>query len=74
MGESVDRAPQRWSGRDDGPGFEHLRWHHVVGSDESADLAFLGFRSDEGVRRNKGRPGAADGPRALRQALASMAR
>ncbi|MER6987575.1 formimidoylglutamase [Saccharopolyspora hirsuta] len=73
MGGAVNRAPQRWSGRDDGPGLEHLRWHHVVGSDDSADLAFLGFRSDEGVRRNKGRPGAADGPRALRQALASMA-
>ncbi|MDA3631284.1 formimidoylglutamase [Saccharopolyspora oryzae] len=73
MGEVVNRAPQRWSGRDDGPGPEHLRWHHVVSGDGSADIAFVGFRSDEGVRRNKGRQGAADGPRALREALGSMA-
>ncbi|MEV0703190.1 formimidoylglutamase [Saccharopolyspora sp. NPDC050389] len=72
IGEAVNRAPQRWSGRDDGPGSQHLRWHHVVGAG-NADVAFLGFRSDEGVRRNKGRPGAADGPRAIREALASMA-
>ncbi|MGW5641566.1 formimidoylglutamase [Saccharopolyspora sp. NPDC003752] len=71
--EAVNRAPQRWSGRDDGPGPEHLRWHHVVGAGGAADVAFLGFRSDEGVRRNKGRQGAADGPRAIREALASMA-
>ncbi|SEL46878.1 formimidoylglutamase [Streptacidiphilus jiangxiensis] len=73
----VDVAPTAWSGRDDGPGAEHLRWHHVVSVDPAAvtagDVAFVGFRSDEGVRRNKGRPGAADGPRALRAALASMA-
>ncbi|CAM4116250.1 formimidoylglutamase [Helcobacillus massiliensis] len=33
----------------------------------------LGFRSDEGVRRNAGRTGAADGPRVLRAALSGMA-
>jgi formiminoglutamase len=74
---AVDVAPTPWSGRDDGPDAEHLRWHHVVSVDPSAaapgDAAFVGFRSDEGVRRNKGRQGAADGPRALRDALASMA-
>ncbi|MEY9874878.1 formiminoglutamase [Streptacidiphilus sp. MAP12-33] len=74
---AVDVAPTAWSGRDDGSGAEHLRWHHVVSTDPAAvtagDVAFVGFRSDEGVRRNKGRTGAADGPRALRAALASMA-
>ncbi|MEU9112284.1 formimidoylglutamase [Streptomyces sp. NPDC048483] len=74
---AVDRVPEPWTGRDDGAGPGNLRWHHVVGLDaESAgpcDVAFVGFRSDEGVRRNKGRQGAADGPRALRAALASMA-
>nr|WP_042377159.1 formimidoylglutamase [Streptacidiphilus melanogenes] len=74
---AVDIAPTPWSGRDDGPGAEHLRWHHVVSLDPSAalpgDAAFVGFRSDEGVRRNRGRQGAADGPRELRAALASMA-
>jgi formiminoglutamase len=66
-----------WTGRDDGPGAENLRWHHAVHLDPEraapGDVAFVGFRSDEGVRRNKGRPGAANGPDALRRALASMA-
>ncbi|MFJ9416550.1 formimidoylglutamase [Streptomyces sp. NPDC101227] len=74
---AVDRAPEPWTGRDDGHGPGNLRWHHAVGVDAGPagprDVAFVGFRSDEGVRRNKGRPGAADGPRALRGALASMA-
>lgn len=36
-------------------------------------IALLGFPSDEGVRRNQGRTGAAFAPRALRQALAPLA-
>ncbi|MET8575981.1 formimidoylglutamase [Streptomyces sp. NPDC005012] len=72
-----DVPAQPWTGRDDGPGAEDLRWHGAVRLDprEAApgDIAFVGFRSDEGVRRNKGRPGAAAGPAALRHALASMA-
>lgn len=39
----------------------------------SAHVALLGFRSDEGVRRNRGRVGAADGPAALRRALSPLA-
>lgn len=35
--------------------------------------ALLGFASDEGVRRNKGRPGAAAAPAALRKALGPLA-
>ncbi|MEU4172908.1 formimidoylglutamase [Streptomyces sp. NPDC026665] len=73
----VDRSPEPWTGRDDGREPDTLRWHHVVGTDADragpGDAAFVGFRSDEGVRRNQGRPGAADGPQALRAALASMA-
>ncbi|MEU3841095.1 formimidoylglutamase [Streptomyces sp. NPDC028635] len=77
----VGVAPAPWTGRDDGPGADTLRWHHAVVPDASAahdegaayDAAFVGFASDEGVRRNKGRQGAADGPSALRRALASMA-
>ncbi|MFF9496980.1 formimidoylglutamase [Streptomyces flaveolus] len=71
----VPAAP--WTGRDDGPGADNLRWHHAVHLDPAGaapgDVAFVGFRSDEGVRRNKGRQGAANGPDALRGALASMA-
>lgn len=36
-------------------------------------FAILGFASDEGVRRNQGRIGAAGGPEALRKALSGMA-
>ncbi|MEU6119924.1 formimidoylglutamase [Streptomyces sp. NPDC047117] len=78
---AADAPAEPWTGRDDGPGAEHLRWHHAVtpypaagrGAAGAWDAAFVGFRSDEGVRRNKGRPGAADGPGELRRALAPMA-
>lgn len=73
-----------WSGRTDGEGPEHRRWHHAVAAsgpaeEEASDprgpsrLALVGFACDEGVRRNHGRPGAAHAPDALRRALAPMA-
>ncbi|WP_165241828.1 formimidoylglutamase [Corynebacterium lizhenjunii] len=77
-----------WSGRDDGPGRAHARWHSVISpATMSADaataeapsalpqagVALLGFASDEGVARNGGRQGAAAGPDALRSALSSLA-
>jgi formiminoglutamase len=107
-----------WTGRRDGDGPAHARWHqaarpagtasadaagpaaHTPGPDRPAapsappsganddlgaarageapdpaaeHVALLGFRSDEGVRRNRGRLGAADGPDALRRALAPLA-
>ncbi|MDR4534149.1 formimidoylglutamase [Glutamicibacter sp. PS] len=73
----VDRAPNQWSGRIDGDTPEHLRWHQQVAAlDENTAqgaVALLGFASDAGVKRNAGRPGAAEGPAALRAALGSMA-
>ncbi len=39
---------------------------------ESPSPALLGYACDEGVKRNQGRPGAKDGPRALREALGKM--
>ncbi|OFK66872.1 formimidoylglutamase [Corynebacterium sp. HMSC074A09] len=71
-------APE-WSGRSDGPGPKHARWHSVVRPLDVAKpqaepgVALLGFASDEGVERNHGRPGAAAGPAALRDALGSLA-
>lgn len=64
-----------WTGRNDGPGAEHNRWHAIIHADPpaTANIQLLGFRSDEGVRRNGGRPGAADGPTAIRAALAPLA-
>ncbi|WP_278264471.1 formimidoylglutamase [Nocardia sp. AG03] len=66
-----------WTGRVDGTDPEQLRWHQVVApyvpGGEPGACVFVGFASDEGVRRNTGRPGAAQGPDALRRALAPMA-
>lgn len=49
--------------------------HLLAGEDlPSADMraVILGFPSDEGVRRNGGRPGAADAPDAIRRMLYKM--
>ncbi|MBC7301304.1 MAG: formimidoylglutamase [Nocardia sp.] len=66
-----------WTGRIDGTAPEHRRWHQAVTSYTPgagpAACVFVGFACEEGVRRNKGRPGAAQGPDALRRALAPMA-
>lgn len=80
-------ADVTWTGRDDGPGPEHRRFYRMVtapgalrgsslapqGPVARPDAALLGFASDEGVHRNQGRVGAAEGPAALRAALASLA-
>ncbi|RJN32541.1 formimidoylglutamase [Nesterenkonia natronophila] len=72
-----------WTGRQDGEGPHHTRWHeavrvkdpHQTDNDSYAaqQVSLLGFRTDEGIRRNNGRVGAADGPTALRRALAPFA-
>lgn len=65
-----------WDGRVDSVDDpETFRWHQVIRPlDEAAEpgIALLGFASDEGVRRNGGRIGAAEGPAALRGALANL--
>ncbi|GAB77953.1 formiminoglutamase [Austwickia chelonae] len=71
-------ADDIWAGRIDGSGSEHARWHQLVTptapqDGHTGDLALIGFASDEGVRRNSGRPGAAEAPDALRRALAPLA-
>lgn len=69
--------PAVWSGRTDGETPEHLRWHQKVGQGdataETPAVELIGFSCDEGVRRNKGRVGASEGPDALRGALAPLA-
>lgn len=71
-----EHAPFVWQGRTDGEEVgDSRRWHHLVRPFDSASqggVALIGFAVDEGVRRNGGRPGAADGPRALRGALANL--
>lgn len=66
-----------WRGRvDRAEGPDALRWHQVVQPAAAATapgIALLGFACDEGVRRNFGRPGAEEGPAALRRALGNLA-
>lgn len=71
-----------WTGREDaGEGDQGLRWHQIIRpidedhSEAVPDrfrIAILGFCSDEGVRRNKGRTGAAEAPAAIRRACAPL--
>jgi len=65
-----------WKGRIDLPeGPATRRWHQwmrepVAGA--APGVAVLGFASDEGVRRNGGRVGAAEGPAELRAVLSNL--
>jgi len=65
-----------WTGRiDPADGPAALRWHQIVQKRgaQAAPVALLGFACDAGVARNRGRIGAAEGPSALRRALANVA-
>ena len=62
----------KWQGRHDGEGEAHQRIHHIVNTTQHAEFALIGFSSDEGVKRNKGRVGAADAPDAIRTQLANL--
>ena len=70
--------PELWSGRSSG---QKLSLHEKVAlvdldqsklnSSQNA-IAILGYVCDEGVKRNQGRPGAAEGPDAILKQLAKM--
>ncbi|NVN82998.1 MULTISPECIES: formimidoylglutamase [unclassified Vibrio] len=72
-----------WTGRNDLEDGEHgTRVHHITNQVKNGDLddqlmknaiALVGFASDAGVARNKGRVGAKQAPNLIRQALANMA-
>jgi formiminoglutamase len=66
-----------WTGRADAEeGPRANRWHRAVRPllDAAAPgMALLGFACDAGVVRNHGRPGTAEGPAALRRAMANLA-
>jgi len=77
---TVDVNPTPWTGRFDGDGAEHRRWwqavepHTMSGTAAASRPAVvLGFCSDAGVLRNKGRVGAAAAPAAIRAALGPLA-
>ncbi len=71
---NVDMSP--WQGRvDAAEGDQALRWHQVVRPltpEATSGVALLGFASDAGVRRNQGRPGAAEGAFELRRLLSNL--
>ena len=76
--EKTERsAPFVWTGRvDTADGELAVRWHQMVkplAANADPGVVLIGFPVDEGVRRNEGRPGAKDGPRAIRTALANLA-
>ncbi|ABM08657.1 formimidoylglutamase [Paenarthrobacter aurescens] len=77
---TVDVSPTPWTGRFDGEGNEHRRWWQAVAphtvcaaAEASRPAVVLGFCSDAGVLRNKGRVGAAAAPAAIRSALGPLA-
>ncbi len=71
-------SKKNWTGRSD-PGY----WYQEINllpldqisnhSRDSRSFGILGYACEEGVIRNQGRPGAAAGPNAFRQQLASTA-
>ncbi|MDT0502131.1 MULTISPECIES: formimidoylglutamase [unclassified Halomonas] len=64
-----------WQGRTD-PEPDSERWHQKVQAlteGAAPGCALLGFACDAGVARNQGRTGAAEGPEAMRRALAPLA-
>lgn len=70
-----------WTGRfDDEDGELGLRWHQKIqlsyfnelSVNSKPNIALLGFCSDEGVKRNKGRVGARKSPDIIRKALANL--
>ncbi len=73
-------SPDNWNGRIDDPANRAAyRLHQVVQLNPKKEsvpkldtCALIGFSSDEGVRRNNGRTGAAEGPDALRRELAKL--
>lgn len=80
MGDIYLSGSFDWVGRVDGNAKEQLRWHQVV---KKIDLdkterfdkkgfCIIGFKSDAGVKRNKGRAGARFAPDTIRKYLSSM--
>jgi formiminoglutamase len=69
--------PSVWQGRIDAlEGELGQRWHQAMqplgAATPSGSTVLIGFACDAGVARNQGRPGAAEGPRALRHALRNL--
>lgn len=72
--------PTQWQGRSDTPPascfFQIMKLLNLLEDEwptaSQPTFALIGFRCDEGIRRNAGRVGAVEGPTAIRQALAKL--
>lgn len=71
-----DKTPYIWSGRvdDEENPEDAVRLHQMVKRSDTMQngIAIIGFCSDEGVQRNKGRMGAANAPDLIRDALSNL--
>lgn len=73
-------AKALWEGRKSNPDIGNQYWHQEIKlidteKDQNildVDIAILGYVCDEGVRRNRGRIGAKEGPSAIRERLAKL--
>ncbi|WP_298781124.1 formimidoylglutamase [uncultured Polaribacter sp.] len=69
-----------WTGRKSNPNIEKQYWHQEIKLldirnitiEKKINIALLGYVCDEGVRRNIGRVGAAEGPKVIRETLAKL--
>ena len=72
--------PSLWRGRDDGflgeRYFQRVTCFDLTSNllltQQNPKIGFLGFAVDEGVKRNQGRSGAKEGPRAIRSLLGNL--
>lgn len=72
--------PSLWQGRKDSLAgerfFQHVQMHDLSQlpmPNAQGQVALVGFASDEGVKRNEGRPGASLGPAEIRKRFAKLA-
>jgi len=81
---SLYEKPNRkyWHGRIDNPNdLDSYRWHQLIQlldlernikKAEQLSFCFLGYKSDEGVKRNLGRTGAKNGANSIRSQLSNL--
>ena len=71
---------KHWTGRKTNPAMGNQYWYQAIecidvndiNETNKPDFALIGYVCEEGVRRNFGRVGAAQGPQSLREKLAKI--
>ena len=75
--------PALWKGRLSNPSSLNQYWYeaikfyhdgleHLKSERLNSDFGILGYACDEGVKRNNGRQGAVNGPKAIREQLSKL--